>query len=53
MRAIGVIYEHRDGACGNALSIILRAVSKNTGLISDLQDAGPVCIRRMNLGSLR
>ena len=27
-----------------------RAVPKNTGLIPDLQDADPVCIRLQNLG---
>ena len=39
-----VIYEHMGGTCDNALSFVLRAVSKKTGL-PDLQDADPVCIR--------
>ena len=50
MRAI---YEHRGDSCDNALSFVLRAVSKDTGLIPDLQDADPVCIRLQNLGNLR
>ena len=50
MRAI---YEHRGDSCDNALSFVLRAVSKDTGLIPDLQDADPVCIRLQDLGNLR
>ena len=42
MRAI---YEHRGDTCDNASSFVLRAVSKDTGLIPDFQDADPVCIR--------
>ena len=48
-----MIYEYRGGTCDNALSFVFRAMSKNTGLISDLQDADPVCIRLQNLGNLR
>ena len=47
MRVLRAIY-----TCDNALSFVLRAVSKNTGLIPDLQDAGPVCMRLHNLGNL-
>ena len=50
MRAI---YEHRGDTCGNVLSFVLRAVSKDTGLIPDLQDADPVCIRLQNIANLR
>ena len=52
MRVMRVIYEHRGGACDNALSFVLRAVSKKTGL-PDLQDADPVCIRLQDLGNHR
>ena len=48
-----VIHEHRGGTCDNASSFALRAVSKDTGLISDLQDADPVCRRLQNLVNLR
>ena len=50
MRAI---YKYRGDTCDNAFSFVLRVVSKNTGLIPDLQDADPVCIRLQNLGNLR
>ena len=53
MRVMRVIYEHRGDTCDNALSFVLRAVSQNAGLITDLQDADPVCIRLQNLGNLR
>ena len=36
MRAI---YEHMGDTCDHALSFILRAVSKDKGLIPDFQDA--------------
>ena len=39
MRRLFVIYEHRRGTCDSALSFVLRAVSTNTGLSPDLQDA--------------
>ena len=46
MRVMRVIYvQHRGGTFDNALSFVLRAVSQNTGLIPDLQDADPVYIR--------
>ena len=35
MRMMRVIYEHRGGTCDNALSFVLTAVSKDTGLIPD------------------
>ena len=47
-----VIYEHRRGTCDNALSFVLGAVSNDTGLIPDLQDADPVCIRLHNPGKI-
>ena len=53
MRVRRAIYEHRGDTCDNGLSFVLRAVSKNTGLIPDLQDADLVCIRLHNLGNLR
>ena len=53
MRVIRVIYEHRGDTCDNASYFVFRTVSKNTGLISDLKDADPVCIRLPNLGNLR
>ena len=52
MRVMRVIYEHRGGTCDNGLPFVLRAVSKETGLIPDLQDADPVCIQLQNLGNL-
>ena len=39
------IYEHRGDTCDNDLYLVLRVVSKDTGLIPDFQDADPVCIR--------
>ena len=45
--------QHRGGTFDNALSFVLRAVSQNTGLIPDLQDADPVYIRLQDLGNLR
>ena len=53
MRVTRVINEHRGGTCNNALSFVLMGVSKDTGLIPDLQDADPVCIRLQDLGNLR
>ena len=53
MRVMRVIYEHRGSTCDIALSFVLRAVSKDKGLIPDLQDADPVCIRLQNLVNLR
>ena len=53
MRVMRVIYEHRGHTCDNVLSFVLRAVSKNTGLILDFQDADPFCIRLQNIGNLR
>ena len=50
MRVMRAIHEHRGDTCDNALFFVLRAVSKNTALIPDLQDADPVCIRLQNLG---
>ena len=47
------IYEHRGDTCDNDLYLVLRVVSKDTGLIPDLQDADPVCIRLHDLGNLR
>ena len=48
-----MIYDHSGGTCGNALPFVLRAVYKDTGLISDLQDADPVHIRLQDLRILR
>ena len=48
-----MIYGHRGGTCENDLSFVLKAVTKNTGLIPDLQDADPVCIRLQDLRNLR
>ena len=50
MRVMREVYEHRGGTCDNALSFVLTAVSKDTGLIPDLQNADPVCIRLQDLG---
>ena len=53
MRVMRAIHEHRGDTCDNALFFVLRAVSKNTALIPDLQDADLVCIRLQNLGNFR
>ena len=53
MRVMRVIYEHRGGTCENVLSFVLRAVSKNAGLIPALQDADAVCIPLQDVGNLR
>ena len=53
MRVTRVIYEHRGGTCDNGLSFVLRAVSKDVGLIPDLKDADPVFMWLQNLGNLR
>lgn len=53
MRVIRAIDERRGAACDNALSIVLRAVFKNTGLIPELHDAYPVCKLRQNLENRR
>ena len=50
---MGAIYEDRGDTYDIALSFVLRAASKDTGLIPDLQDADPVCIWLQNLGNLR
>ena len=52
-RIMRAIYEHRGDTCDNALFFVFKAVSKDTGLIPDLQDPHPVCIRLYNLGQLR
>ena len=52
-RVMRSIYEHRGDTCDNDLYLVLRVVSKDTGLIPDLQDADPVCIWLQNLGNLR
>ena len=43
MRVVRVTYEYRGDTCDNALSFVLKVVSKNIGLIADLQDADLVC----------
>ena len=53
MRVMGAIYEDRGDTYDIALSFVLRAASKDTGLIPDLRDADPVCIWLQNLGNLR
>ena len=53
MRVMRLTYEHRGGMCDNGLPFVLKAASKDKGLIPDLQDADPVCIRLKNLGNLR
>ena len=53
MRVMRVIYEHRGDTCDIALYFVLRAVSKNTGLIPDLEDADPVCVRLQSIGNHR
>ena len=52
-RVMRAIYEHKGDTFDNALSFVLRAASKDTGLIPDLQDADPVCIRLQALGNVR
>ena len=52
MRVMRTIYEHKGDTSDKVLSSVLRAVSKNTGLIPDLQDADPVCVRLQNLRNL-
>ena len=53
MRVMREVYEHRGGTCDSALSFVLRAVSKDTRFIPDLQDADLVCIWLQDLGNLR
>ena len=42
MRLMREIYKHRGDTCDAALSFVLRAVAKYTGLNPDLQDADPI-----------
>ena len=53
MRVMRATYKHRGDTCDDALSFVLRAVSKYTGLNADLQDADLDCIRLQHLGNHR